>query len=198
VNVREAGADIYAFSGHKLYGPTGVGVLYGRRELLERMPPFLGGGDMVDKVSFEKTTWAALPYKFEAGTTNYVGAVGLAEAIKYLQEFDPDDVEKHERALLDVAMDELSQIEGLRVYGTARDKAPIVAFTVEGTHPSDMGAILDKQGIAIRTGTHCAQPLMARFGVETMCRASFAIYNTPGEVAALAAGVKKAVMMLRR
>ena len=197
VNVREMGADLYAFSGHKLYGPTGIGVLWGRRELLERMPPFLGGGDMVDKVSFAGTTYAALPYKFEAGTTNYISAVGLAEAIKYLREFDPRDIERHERELLEAATAELLQIEGLRIYGTTKDKAPIIAFTVEGTHPADIGAILDKQGVAIRTGTHCAQPLMAHFGVETMCRASFAIYNTQEEVAALAAGVKRAVAMLK-
>jgi cysteine desulfurase/selenocysteine lyase len=162
------------------------------------MPPLFGGGDMVDRVSFARTTYAALPFKFEAGTTNYIGAVGLAEAIKYLGEFDPRDIERHERALLDAATAELQTIEGLRIYGRTSGKAPIVSFTVEGVHTADVGAILDKQGIAIRTGTHCAQPLMAHYGVETMCRASFGIYNSLEEVSVLATGVSKAVKMLRK
>lgn len=196
VNVRETGCDLYAFSGHKLYGPTGIGVLYGKKDILERMPPFLGGGDMVKTVSFAETTFADLPFKFEAGTSNYIGAVGLAEAIKYLAEFDPRDIARHETQLLDTAVAQLSEIEGIRIYGKAT--APIVSFNVQGAHSYDVGTLLDKQGIAIRTGTHCAGPLMAHYGVETMCRASFALYNTPEEVEIFVAGVKKAINMLTR
>ncbi|MDR2912219.1 MAG: SufS family cysteine desulfurase [Alistipes sp.] len=198
VNVSELDCDLYAFSGHKLYGPTGIGVLYGRRELLERMPPLFGGGDMVDRVSFAGSTWAALPFKFEAGTSNFVGAVGLAEAIKYLTQFDPRDIERHEQALLRLATEGLEKIEGLRIYGTAPDKAPIVSFTVEGTHASDIGVLLDKQGIATRTGTHCAQPLADHYGVSSICRASFALYNTPYEVTKLIESLQKALKMLTR
>ncbi len=197
LNVNDLGADIYAFSGHKLYGPTGIGVMWGRRELLEKMPPFLAGGDMVDRVTFEGTTFAQLPFKFEAGTTNFTGAVGLAEAIDYISQFDPQDVENHEVALLQKATQELRKIDGLRIYGTTKNKAPIVSFTVDGAHPADIGAILDKQGVAIRTGTHCAQPLMAHFGLTGMCRASFAIYNTMEEVEIFVAALRKAVAMLR-
>jgi cysteine desulfurase/selenocysteine lyase len=198
VDVRSLDCDLYAFSGHKLYGPTGIGVLYGKKELLDRMPPFLVGGDMVKTVSFEKTVYADLPFKFEAGTANYVGAVGMAESIRYFAEFDPRDVERHEKALLDTATAGLSDIEGLRIYGTAPDKAPIVSFNVEGVHSYDLGMLLDKQGVAIRTGTHCAGPLVNHYGVETMCRASFAMYNTLEEVDALVEGVRKAVAMLKR
>jgi cysteine desulfurase/selenocysteine lyase len=198
VNVNELGCDFYAFSGHKLYGPTGIGVLWGRRELLEKMPPLMGGGDMVGSVSFAKTTWAELPFKFEAGTANFIGAVGLAGAIKYLGGFPEGAVESHEQALLAAATESLSAIEGLRIYGTAPRKAPIVSFTVEGVHAYDLGALLDGQGIAVRTGTHCAQPLVDHYNAGSMCRASFALYNTFGEVEALAEGVKKAIKMLRR
>ncbi len=197
-DVREMDCDLYAFSGHKLYGPTGIGVLYGRRELLDRMPPFMGGGDMVATVTFAKTTYAELPLKFEAGTANYIGAVGMAEAIRYVHEFDRHETERHERALLDAATSALMEIDGLRVYGTMPGKAPIVAFTVEGVHPYDLGMILDKQGIAVRTGTHCAEPLMSHYGLTGMCRASMAMYNTTNETAILAEGVKKAVAMLRK
>jgi cysteine desulfurase/selenocysteine lyase len=196
VDVRELGCDIYVFTGHKLYGPTGTGVLCGKKQLLELMPPFLGGGDMVKTVSFAKTTFAELPFKFEAGTTNYVGAAGLAEAIKYLAEFDPGDVARHERTRLDAAVAQLSEIDGLRIYGKAT--APIVSFNVEGVHSYDLGMLLDKQGVAVRTGKHCAQPLVNHYGVETVCRASFAFYNTLEEVEALAEGVKKAVAMLKK
>ncbi len=197
-DVQDMDCDIYAFSGHKLYGPTGIGVLYGKRDLLDRMPPFMGGGDMVATVTFARTTYAELPLKFEAGTANYIGAVGMAEAIRYVQEFDRHEIECHEHSLLDVAMSELSVIDGLRIYGTVPGKAPILSFTVEGVHPYDMGMILDKQGIAIRTGTHCAEPLMSHYGLTGMCRASFAMYNTAEEVEALARGVCKAVGMLRK
>ena len=198
INVQETGCDFYAFSGHKLYGPTGTGVLYGRRELLERMPPFMGGGDMVASVSFAETRYAALPFKFEAGTANYVGAVGMAEAIRYLGEFDALAIERHEQSLLEAATAGLLNIDGLRIYGTAADKAPIVSFTVEGVQPLDLGAILDKLGIAVRTGHHCAQPIVDHYSVPYMCRASFAMYNTEEEVAALVSGVERAVKMLRK
>ena len=197
VNVRELGCDFYAFSSHKLYGPNGVGVLYGRRELLEAMPPFLGGGDMVKKVTFEKTTYADLPLKFEAGTANYIDAIGLAEAIKFLRGLDMGAVMAHERALLYYATEELKRIEGLRIYGQAEDKCSIVSFNVEGIHNFDLGAVLDRSGVAIRTGAHCADPVMAHYGVQGMARASFALYNTAEEVDALVAGVRKAVRMLK-
>ena len=197
VNVRELGCDFYAFSSHKLYGPNGVGVLYGRRELLEAMPPFLGGGDMVKKVTFEKTTYADLPLKFEAGTANYIDAIGLAEAIKFLRGLDRGAVMAHERALLDYATEELKRIEGLRIYGQAEDKCSIVSFNVEGIHNFDLGAVLDRSGVAIRTGAHCADPVMAHYGVQGMARASFALYNTAEEVDALVKAVRKAVRMLK-
>ena len=195
--VEERDYDFYAFSGHKLYAPTGIGVLYGKRELLETMPPFMGGGDMVDKVTFAKTTYAPLPLKFEAGTSNFIGAVGLAEAIKYVEGIGMECIEQHEMMLLDAMTERLSRIEGLRIYGTAERKCPIVSFTIDGTHPYDVGMILDKLGIAIRTGHHCAEPVMTHFGVTGMCRASIGMYNTLAEVEALAAGVERAVMMLK-
>lgn len=197
VNVREMGCDFYAFSGHKLYGPTGIGVLYGRRELLEAMPPFLGGGDMVDRVTFAGTTFAPVPLKFEAGTANFVGAIALGRAVEFLQEFDPGEIETHETALLRRATERLSAIDGLRIYGTTEDKCAIVSFNVEGVHPYDMGMILDKLGIAVRTGQHCAEPVMDHYATTGMCRASFALYNTLGEADALADGVARAVRMLR-
>ena len=196
-NVREMGCDFYAFSGHKLYGPTGIGVLYGRRELLEAMPPFLGGGDMVDRVTFAGTTFAPVPLKFEAGTANFVGAIALGRAVEFLQEFDPAEIEAHETALLRRATERLSAIDGLRIYGTTEDKCAIVSFNVEGVHPYDMGMILDKLGIAVRTGLHCAEPVMNHYATTGMCRASFALYNTLGEADALADGVARAVRMLR-
>ena len=198
VDVQALDCDFYAFSGHKLYGPTGIGVLYGKRALLDAMPPFLGGGDMVDRVTFARTTYAPVPLKFEAGTANFVGAIGLGEAVRYVQQFDPAEVEAHERALLDRATERLGAIDGLRIYGTTADKCAIVSFNVEGVHPYDMGMILDKLGIAVRTGHHCAEPVMDHFGVTGMCRASFALYNTEAEVDALAAGVVRAVRMLRQ
>lgn len=197
VNVRELDCDFYAFSSHKLYGPNGVGVLYGKRRWLEEMPPFLGGGDMVRKVTFEKTTYADLPLKFEAGTANYIDAIGLAEAIKFLRTLDRKEVLAHEKALLDYATEQLGRIEGLRIYGTTPDKCSIVSFNVEGVHNFDLGSVLDRSGVAIRTGAHCADPVMAHYGVQGMARASFALYNTMEEVDALVAGVKKAVRMLK-
>lgn len=197
VDVQRMDCDFYAFSGHKLYAPTGIGVLYGKRALLDDMPPFLGGGDMVDRVSFEKTTYAPVPLKFEAGTANFTGAIALGEAVKFVQRFDPREVEAHEQALLGRLTERLTQVDGLTIYGTTPDKCAIVSFNVEGVHPYDMGMILDKLGIAVRTGQHCAEPVMTHYGVGGMCRASFAIYNTLAEADALADGVERAVRMLR-
>lgn len=197
VDVSALDCDFYAFSGHKLYAPTGIGVLYGKAELLESMPPFLAGGDMVDKVSFAKTTFAPLPLKFEAGTANFVGAVSLAEAIAYLEMLPAAEVAAHERYLLDYATEQLSAIEGLKIYGTTANKAPIVSFNVAGCDHYDIGMILDKMGIAIRTGHHCAQPVMERYGVNGMCRASFGLYNNTADIDALVRGVERAVRMLR-
>lgn len=195
--VAERGYDFYAFSGHKLYGPTGIGVLYGRRELLEAMPPFMGGGDMVDKVTFAKTTYAPLPLKYEAGTSNFIGAVGLAEAIDYVNSIGREAIECHEREVLRYMTKQLSKIEGLRIYGTTDNKCPIVSFTIEGTHPYDVGMILDKLGVAIRTGHHCAEPVMTHYGVTGMCRASIGMYNTLDEVDVLVKGIERAVAMLK-
>ena len=195
--VAERDYDFYALSGHKLYAPTGIGVLYGRKELLEAMPPFMGGGDMVDKVTFAKTTYAPLPLKYEAGTSNFIGAVALSTAIDYVDSIGMAAIEEHEQMLLKVATERLEQIEGLRIYGKAERKCPLVSFTVEGTHPYDVGMILDKLGIAIRTGHHCAEPVMTHFGVTGMCRASIGMYNTLEEVDILAKGIERAVMMLR-
>ena len=189
--------DFYAFSGHKLYGPTGIGVLYGKRELLDKMPPYMGGGDMVDKVSFTKTTYAPLPLKFEAGTSNFIGAIGLAEAIKFLQSLHAEEVEQHEKALLDYATEQLLQIEGLRIYGITADKVPIISFNVEGCDHYDIGMILDKMGVAVRTGHHCAEPTMQRFGTNGVVRASIALYNNKEDIDALVKGVRRAVSMLK-
>ena len=195
--VAERGYDFYAFSGHKLYGPTGIGGHYGRKELLEAMPPFMGGGDMVDKVTFAKTTYAPLPLKFEAGTSNFIGAVGLAEAMQYVERIGMDAIETHEQRVLSAMTERLSAIEGLRIYGQSEHKCPIVSFTINGTHPYDVGMILDKLGIAIRTGHHCAEPVMTHFGIVGMCRTSIGMYNTLGEVEQLALGIERAVRMLK-
>lgn len=197
VDVARLGCDFYVFSGHKLYGPTGIGVLYGRQELLDAMPPFLYGGDMVDRVSFERTTYAPLPLKFEAGTANFVGAIGLGEAIRYVEQFDAAEIEAHECGLLHYAAERLSAIDGVRIYGSTPGKCAIVSFNIEGVHPYDLGMILDKLGIAVRTGQHCAEPVMTHYGVQGMCRASLALYNVREEIDALAAGVERAVRMLR-
>ena len=197
VDVVALDCDFYAFSGHKLYGPTGIGVLYGKRELLDEMPPFLYGGDMVDRVSFEKTTYAPLPLKYEAGTSNYIGAIGLGEAVEYLRGFDLHEVEEHEMSLMRYAEEQLCRIDGLRIYGSTKDKCSIISFNIEGVHHYDLGMILDKLGIAIRTGQHCAEPVMTHFGITGMCRASIAMYNTREEMDTLVRGVERAVRMLR-
>jgi len=191
VDVCELGCDFYVFSGHKLYAPTGIGVLYGRSDLLDAMPPYQGGGDMISSVTFEKTLYNRLPYKFEAGTPHIAGGIGLGAAIEYVQGFGLERIASHERELLAHATNTLSAIEGLRIVGTAREKAGVLSFVLDGIHPHDIGIVLDRQGIAIRTGHHCAQPLMERFGVPATARASFAMYNTMEDVDALAAGIGK-------
>jgi len=192
VDVQDLDCDFYAFSGHKLFGPTGIGVLYGREALLERMPPWQGGGDMILAVSFEGTTYNSLPYKFEAGTPNISGAIGLGTAIDYLRSLDLHGARAHEHSLLDHATRSLSKIDELRIIGTAADKASLISFVVEGVHPHDLGTILDEDGIAIRTGNHCAMPVMEFFKVPATARASFAFYNTFEEVDRLAAAVARA------
>jgi len=193
VDVQDIDCDFYAFSGHKVYGPTGIGVLYGKQSLLEKMPPYQGGGDMILSVSFEKTTYNALPYKFEAGTPNIEGVVGLGTALDYVASIGIDNIAAHEQELLHYATNRLLQINGLRIIGTAREKASVISFTLEGVHPHDIGTILDQEGIAIRTGHHCAQPLMMRFNVPATGRASFGVYNTKEEADALVAGLRKVV-----
>jgi cysteine desulfurase/selenocysteine lyase len=192
VDVRALGCDFYAFSGHKLYGPTGIGVLYGREELLQAMPPWQGGGDMILTVSFEKTTYNTLPAKFEAGTPNISGAVGLAAAMDYVESLGLDAIAAHEHRLVDLATSELQKIPGIQIVGTAPNKASIVSFTMDGVHPHDLGTILDHEGVAVRTGHHCAMPLMTFLGLPATARASFAVYNTEKDVASLVAALKKA------
>ncbi len=191
VNVRALDCDFYALSGHKLYGPTGIGVLYGKAALLEGMPPYQGGGEMIRSVSFEKTTYNDPPYKFEAGTPHIAGAIGLRAAIEYLSGLGLERIAAHEEGLLEQATEALREIPGVRIIGTAARKAALVSFVVEGVHPHDVGTVLDRQGVAVRAGHHCAQPVMARFGIPATTRASFGLYNTREEVDALAKGLAK-------
>ena len=193
IDVQKLGCDFFVFSGHKLFGPTGIGALYGRAELLESMPPYQGGGDMIKSVTFEKTTYNSIPYKFEAGTPNIGGAIGLGTAIDYVMEVGLDRITAYEHDLLEYGTEHLSAISGLRFIGTAREKAGILGFTLEGIHPHDIGTILDSQGIAIRSGHHCTQPVMERFGVPATARASLAFYNTKEEIDALVRGVDKVI-----
>jgi cysteine desulfurase/selenocysteine lyase len=193
IDVQDIGCDFYAFSSHKVYGPTGIGALYGRQDLLEAMPPYQGGGDMILSVSFEKTTYNALPYKFEAGTPHIEGAIGLASALDYVAAVGIENIAAHEQELLAYATARLGEIKGLRIIGTAREKASVISFTLEGVHPHDIGTILDQEGIAIRTGHHCAQPLMMRFNVPATGRASFGMYNTKAEADALVEGLHKVI-----
>jgi cysteine desulfurase/selenocysteine lyase len=195
VDVQEIGCEFYAFSGHKMYGPTGIGVLYGRRALLDKMPPWQGGGDMIRSVSFEGTTYNDLPYKFEAGTPDIAGAIGLGAAVDYLDSVGIAAVAAHEHGLLDYATKAVSQVRGLRIIGTAAHKAGVLSFVLDGIHPHDVGSLVDRDGIAIRTGHHCAQPVMERFQVPATCRASFALYNTKEDVDALVASLKAVVKM---
>jgi cysteine desulfurase / selenocysteine lyase len=194
-DVRTLGADFYVFSGHKVYGPTGIGVLWGRREHLEAMPPWQGGGDMIRSVTFEKTTFNDLPHKFEAGTPHIAGAVGLAAALDYLAAVGLPAVAAHERALLQRAVAGLSAVPGLRLVGRPRERAGVVSFLVDDVHPHDLATVVDREGVAIRAGQHCAEPLMRRLGVAATARASFALYNTPAEVDALVRAVRKAQEM---
>jgi cysteine desulfurase/selenocysteine lyase len=191
VDVRDLGCDFYVLSGHKMFGPTGIGVLFGKRERLEAMPPYQGGGDMIKSVTFEKTIYNDLPYRFEAGTPNISGTIGLGAAVDYLAEIGLDAVAAHEKDLLAHATRVLGAIPGLRIIGTAEEKAAVVSFVLDGIHPHDIGTILDREGLAIRTGHHCAQPVMDRYGVSATARASFALYNTREEIDALAAGIRK-------
>ena len=197
VDVQAIGCDFYAFSGHKMYGPTGIGVLYGREQLLAAMPPWQGGGDMILSVSFSRTTYNHLPHRFEAGTPNIAGAVGLGAAIDYLAGIGMERISAHEQQLLEYATRELEVIPGLAFIGTAPDKSSLVSFTIEGVHPHDLGTVLDSEGVAVRTGHHCAMPVMEFFGVPATTRASFGLYNTHAEVDALRDALLHAIRMLR-
>jgi len=187
--------DFYAFSGHKIYGPTGIGVLYGKEKWLSELPPWQGGGDMVDKVTFEKTTYNELPFKFEAGTMNYAGAIGLGRALDYVSGIGRNEIASREKQLLDYANNRLSVIKGLKIIGNSPDKISTISFLLDGIHQYDTGMILDKLGIAVRTGTHCAQPLMDRFGIEGTVRVSMCFYNTTDEIDVLGAGIEKVIQM---
>ncbi|MDQ2952620.1 MAG: cysteine desulfurase [Chloroflexota bacterium] len=197
VDVRALDCDFYAFSSHKVYGPTGVGVLYGKTALLDAMPPYQGGGDMIRSVTFEKTTFNALPYKFEAGTPNIAGGIAFGAALDYVSAIGLPAIEAHERDLLEYATASVSEIPGLRIIGTAREKAGVLSFVLDGVHPHDIGTVLDREGVAIRTGHHCAQPVMDRFGLPATARASFGLYNTREEVDALVRALHKVIGMFR-
>ncbi|WP_286777193.1 MULTISPECIES: cysteine desulfurase [unclassified Sphingobacterium] len=196
IDVQNLDVDFLVFSGHKMYGPTGVGVLYGKEDLLNAMPPYQGGGDMIKEVTFEKTTYNELPFKFEAGTPNIEAGICLNEAIDYINSIGLESIEAHELELLQYATEKLSEVSGIRFIGTAEHKCSVISFVIEGTHPYDVGVILDKLGIAVRTGHHCAQPVMDRFGIPGTIRASLAVYNTKEEIDVLVAGIQRAVNML--
>jgi cysteine desulfurase/selenocysteine lyase len=195
VDVRKMDCDFYVFSGHKIYGPAGTGVLYGKEKFLDELPPYQGGGDMVEKVTFEKTTYNELPFKFEAGTTNYPGAIGLGAALKYVDSIGRKDIASYEKSLLDYATLKLEETEGLRIFGRSAEKVSIISFLLNNIHQYDAGMILDKLGIAVRTGTHCAQPVMDRYGIEGTLRASMCFYNTREEVDVLMKGIRKVIEM---
>ncbi len=197
VDVQELDCDFYAFSGHKIFGPTGVGVLYGKESILNEMPPYQGGGDMIKDVTFEKTTYNTLPHKFEAGTPNIVGGIALGTAFEYLNSLDMLAVSRHEQALLQYAKDKLSTLEGIKFYGEAEDKTSVISFLIEGTHPYDVGTLLDKMGIAVRTGHHCTQPVMQFYDIPGTIRASFTFYNTFEEVDLMLAALQRIVPMLK-
>ena len=197
VDVRDMDCDFFAFSSHKVFGPTGVGILYGKEALLEKMPPYQGGGDMIEKVTFERTTYNELPFKFEAGTPHIAGGICLGVALQYLSQFDMEAIRRHEVELAEYASDLLSTFEGMKLIGTSKKKTSVVSFVVEGIHPFDIGTLLDKQGIAVRTGHHCTQPLMDFYQVPGTVRASFAFYNTKAEIDTFIAAVDKSIGMLR-
>lgn len=196
VDMQKLDCDFYAFSGHKVFGPTGVGVLYGKKSVLDALPPYQGGGDMIAKVSFEKTTYNELPFKFEAGTPNISGGIALAAAFEYLNTFDIEALQSYEHELQEYAQKALLELPGVRIIGTAAEKISVISFVIEGLHPFDIGTLLDKQGIAVRTGHHCTQPLMDRFGIPGTIRASFAFYNTKEEVDQFIKGVERSIKML--
>ena len=196
IDVQEMDCDFFVFSGHKIYGPTGIGILYGREKWLTEMPPYQGGGDMVDVVTFEKTTYNQLPYKFEAGTTHFTGAIGMAAALEYLLSIGLQAASEHEQALLQYAIGKLDDLGYITIYGRAPQKTSLVTFNINGIHPYDAGMVLDKMGIAVRTGTHCAQPVMQHYGIEGNIRASFAFYNTTEEIDFLIEGIRKVKSML--
>ena len=196
IDVQDLDCDFFVFSGHKMYAPMGIGGLYGKAEWLEKLPPYQFDGEMVDRVSFEKTTFNTLPFKFEAGTPNVGAALGLETAVQFLQSLDKKEVEAHEEQLLQSAIQQLSEIEGIRFIGEAEHRSGLVSFVIDGIHPYDLGTIIDKMGVAVRTGHHCAEPVMTRFGIPGTVRASFALYNTIEEVEVFVSAVKKAVMML--
>jgi cysteine desulfurase/selenocysteine lyase len=193
VDVQKLDCDFFAFSGHKIYGPTGIGILYGKEKLLEQMPPFMGGGDMISRVTFAKTTYNELPYKFEAGTSNIADAIGLGAALDYVNSIGMDSISKYEKHLLDYTTNKLSDVEGLRIIGTAAEKSSVISFVLKNVHPHDVGTFLDFEGIAVRTGHHCTQPLMDRFSIPATSRASFALYNTIEEADVLVRGIKKVI-----
>ena len=195
VDVQDLDADFFAFSGHKVYGPTGVGVLYGKEAWLDKLPPYQGGGEMIQTVSFEKTTFNELPFKFEAGTPDYIGTTALAKALDYVSAIGMEQIEAHEHELTQYAMQRLKQIEGMRIFGEAQHKSSVISFLVGNIHHLDMGTLLDRLGIAVRTGHHCAQPLMQRLGIEGTVRASFGLYNTQEEIDILAAGIERVSRM---
>jgi cysteine desulfurase/selenocysteine lyase len=193
VDVQELDCDFLAFSGHKIYGPTGIGALYGKVELLDSMPPYQGGGDMISKVTFEKTTYNELPHKFEAGTPDIAGAIGLGAAIEYVNKIRIENIKEHETILLEYATEKISEIPGIRIIGKAKEKTSVLSFVLENVHPHDIGTFLDFEGVAIRTGHHCTQPLMQRFKIPATSRASFAMYNTRDEIDVLVNGIKKII-----
>ena len=197
VNVVELDADFYAFSGHKVYAPNGIGVLYGKREILDAMPPFMGGGEMIETVRFEKTTYNKLPYKYEAGTPDYVGSCALATALDYISAIGMKEIADYEHELLAYATEKIKEIEGIRIIGEAKDKSGVLSFVVDGVHPYDIGMMLDKLGIAIRTGHHCAEPLIDHYGIPGTARASFAFYNTKAEIDYFISSLKRVLMILR-
>ena len=197
INVQELGCDFFAFSGHKVFGPTGVGVLYGKKEILDAIPPYQGGGDMISKVTFEKTTYNELPHKFEAGTPHISGGIALGKAFEFMNSLNIEEIINHEHALLNFAEERLNQISGLKIIGTAKRKASVVSFVVDGIHPFDVGTLLDKQGIAVRTGHHCTQPLMDFFQIPGTIRASFAMYNTFEEIDLFIHALERSIAMLK-
>jgi cysteine desulfurase / selenocysteine lyase len=198
IDVQDLDCDFFAFSAHKIYGPSGVGVLYGKREILESMPPFMGGGEMIKEVTFQKTTYNDLPYKFEAGTPNIADVIAFNKAIQFVQSIGKEKIRKHEGELMDYAQTELEKIPGLRIIGKAREKVSVISFVLENAHPQDIGILLDNRGIAVRTGHHCAQPLMDRYGIPGTARASFAVYNTKNEVDELVTGLQRVVKILAK